>query len=114
MKDGGVLLEAEKTIMPSQKTGVLRRTVTEFGGHRDPIVKDTPKKMPLRAGVGPAEKQKDVLGLGKIEVDDGDEDPYCMPIFARTARQVAAQAVLRRTHIKLRPVTRRGAEMSDT
>lgn len=113
MKDVKVLPE---TVAPSQKkTGMLRRAVAEFGGPRDPIARDVPKKMPPRAAVGAAagEKPKDVPGLGKIEVDDDSEDPYCIPVFARTARQAAAQAVLRRTHVKLRPVTRRGAEVSD-
>lgn len=79
---------------------------------RDIAPKDAPKKLLPRLGV--AGKLGDVLGFGKIEVDDDDvESPYSVPIFTRTARQAAAQAVLKRTHIKLRPVTRRGAEMSD-
>lgn len=53
--------------------------------------------------------------MGKIEVDDGNiEEPYSIPVFTRTARQAAAQAVLRRAHVKLRPVTRHSGETSDT
>lgn len=76
------------------------------------IVESARKLLPRPTVV--AGKSGDVPGLGKIEVDDDDcESSYAVPVFARTARQAAAQAVLKRTQIKLRPANRRGAEMSD-
>lgn len=92
-----------------EKPGQRKRRGAVESAQRDFVGKDAPRR-PLPRPPG---KSGDLPGLGKIEVDDDLEGPYAMPVFARTARQAAAQAVLKRTQIKLRPATRRGAEMSD-
>lgn len=114
MKDAKPLSEDEKPVGPSQKkTGGLRRGFMEsivVSASRD-VVKDMPKPKLASRGGDAGEKSRDTSGFGKIEADDpNDEEPYSIPVFTRTARQAAAQAALRRTHVKLlRPITRRGA-----
>lgn len=98
--------EEEKSGPAEKKNGVRRGAAESgaVGGIRD-IVKNVVKRKPV-PGLG--EESRDLVGAEKIEVDDEDDMPYDIPIFTRTARQAAAQAALRRTQPKLRPVTRRG------
>lgn len=117
MKGVKVLPEDEKPVELSQKRiGGLRRGALESGmvsGFRDLIVRDIPKRLGPRGYGVSGEKFRDPPGLANIEVDDDYNEPYAMPVFTRTARQVAAEAVMKRAQNKLKPVTRRGGERSD-
>lgn len=117
MQSVRILPEDEKPVEPSQKKiGDLRSGAVESGvvsGFRNLTVRDVPKRLAPRGYNVSGEKFRDLPGLGNIEVDDDNNEPYYRPVFTRTARQAAAEAVMKRAQLKSKPVTRRGRERSD-